>query len=504
MVDRLITSVPPPTAPGIYAIISSSGAVSAPSGLGVVAIVGKASFGPIGVATYCGSPQQVATVFGAASSVDRSSTTSTLANLAREAAIGGAIGFVAVRVGGTGATTAQVTGGVMDDASTVVGQLRAAYPGVAGNTLTATVRPVAGTTTQKELVVFQGTTIVQDNRFSTGTGVTDEPALLAAATVGAPYVVFTKTSIGSGKIGVAPASNSNLTFTGGADPATPAPGDYTTAFASLSTMAWATLVTDSENTQVFSATSGYTDSETLWGRFRTACVGEPTSIPISQRYADAATLNSCLVRYVGNGFTYPNGDGTFRTVEGYLAAATDAGIMSTLTPGTSMTWRTIPGATGVVVGTPAYDEPTAIISGMGYYKYSNTLGVRTGAGISTLVNPAVTPVWAIGLNPGWKYLEHVATAFGLLGEIGDTWESMVANPMPALRPPNTPAGRDALVAAANRSAKKYVDNNWIQSGTVIVDPTNPPTSNTAFFTFQSLVVALRAERLVLSLPFGTP
>ena len=149
-------------------------------------------------------------------------------------------------------------------------------------------------------------------------------------------------------------------------------------------------------------------------------------------------------------------------------------------------------------------EPTAITSGMGYYKYSATLGVRTGAGISTLVNPAVTPIWATQLNHGWKYLEHVATAFGLLGDIGDTWESMVANPDPTLRPPNTPAGRAALVAAANRSAKQYQDNSWIQSGDVIVDPAHPSTSNTAYFTFENLVVALRAERLVLALPFGTP
>jgi hypothetical protein len=500
MVDRLITSVPPPTAPGIYAIISSSGALSAPSGLGVVAIVGKASFGPIGVATFCGSPQQVQTVFGAASAVDRSDTTSTLANLAREAAIGGAIGFVAVRPGGTGGVVAQVVGGLMDDASTVTGQLRAAYPGVYGNTLTATVRLVAGSTTQKELVIYQGSSIVQNNRFATGTGVTDEPGLLAAATVGAPYAVFTKSAIGSGKLGVI----TQTPFTGGVDP-TPVPAtDYSNAFAALSSSAWSTLVTDSEVPAVFKTVQAYVDSETLLGRFRTACVGEPTSVPVATRYADAAAINSPLVRYVGNGFTYPNGDGTSRTVEGYLGAATDAGLLSTLTPGTSMTWRTIPGATGVVVGTPAYDEPTAILSGMGYYKYSQTLGVRTGAGISTLVNPALPPVWAIGLNPGWKYLEHVATAFGLLNEIGDTWEGMVANPIPALRPPNTPAGRAALTAAANRSAKKYQDNDWIQSGDVIVDPVNPPTSNTAFFTFENLVVALRAERLVLSLPFGTP
>jgi hypothetical protein len=164
----------------------------------------------------------------------------------------------------------------------------------------------------------------------------------------------------------------------------------------------------------------------------------------------------------------------------------------------------IPGATGLVVGSPAYDEPTAILNGMGYYKFSNTLGIRTGAGINTYVNYGLTPMWAVALNSGWRYLQHVATAFGLIGDIGDTWEGMVANPDPLLRPPNTPAGRAALVASANSIAKRYTDNNWIQSGDVVVDPTHASSGNTAFFTFQNLVVALAAERLVLSLPFGTP
>jgi hypothetical protein len=499
MVDRLITSYPPPTQPGIYGVISAAGPSVGVSGLGVVAIVGKASFGPINQAVVCGSPDQVTTIFGNASANDRSSTISTLSNLAREAAIGGAIGFVAVRPGGSGGTTASVLGGIMDNASTVVGQMMAASPGVFGNQLSVTIRPVAGTTTQKELVVYRGSTIVQDTRFQIGATPPDEAGALAAATVGAAYVVFTKSVTGSGVL----ASINQVALSGGGDPSVAA-GDYTTAFSALSSRDWATLVTDSENTAVFAAIQAYVDNETAQGRFRTACVGEATSVSVTTRYSNASNINSALVRYQGVGFTYPNGDGTFRTDEGYLAAATDAGILSTLTPGTSMTWRTIPGATGIVTSLPSYDEATAILSGMGYYKYSATLGVRTGAGISTLVNPSLTPVWAVSLNPGWKYLEHVATAFGLLSEIGDTWEGMAANPNPLLRPPNTAAGRAALIAAANRSAKKYVDNSWIQSGDVIIDPAHPSTSNTAFFTFENLVVALRAERLVIALPFGTP
>jgi len=501
MVDRLITSYPPPTAPGIYGIISASGANVAPSGVGVVAIVGKASFGPIGTAVQCGSPQAVQTVYGSATSIDRGTgpQASTIANLAREAAIGGAIGYVAVRPGGTGGTTASYLGGIMDNASTVVGQLRAAYPGAFGNQLSFQIRAVVGVPTQKELVVMQGSTILQDTRFAAGGTPPDEAAALAAATVGAPYAVFTKTTVGSGVLGTV---SGNLTT--GTDP-TVAAADYSNAFAALSSYPWATMVTDSEDIAgVGMAVRAFCDAETQLGRFRTACVGEPTSVAIATRYSNAASINSCLVRYEGVGFQYPNGDGTSRNDEGYLAAAVDAGIMSTLTPGTSMTWRAIPGATALVVGSPSYDEPTAIINGMGYYKYSATMGIRTGAGISTLVNPALPPIWALQLNPGWKYLEHVATAFGLVQEIGDTWEGLVANPDPTLRPPNTPAGRAALTAAANRTAKKYSDNSWIQSGDVIEDPAHPSTSNTAYFTFENLVVALRAERLVLALPFGTP
>jgi hypothetical protein len=229
-------------------------------------------------------------------------------------------------------------------------------------------------------------------------------------------------------------------------------------------------------------------------------VGEPTSVAEATRRSDASALNSALVRYAGGGYTYPNGDGTFRNVEGYLAAAHDAGVMSTLGPGTTMTWRVIPGATTAYGVT---DTASAITAGMGYYEQSFR-GIRTGEGMSTLVNSALPPIWALELHDGWKFIEHVATAWGLLGAISDDWDEALSKEPPNLRPGNTEAGRATLVALGNRSTKTYVDNGWLQSGSVIVDPNRAPTSTIAYFTFDNLVVALRAERLVLELPFGRP
>jgi hypothetical protein len=508
MVDRLITRLPPPNAPGIYGVISSTG-VTAATGFGIVAIVGRASFGPIDEAVSLGSPEAVQARYGDASAPDRSDMTSTLANLAREAWLGGALGFVCARVGGTGGAAASLTGGVesTDVTPVQVGDLVASSEGVFGNNFRVALHDRLANPTQRELVVYHGSRQIQVTTFAKGG---DEAAALQLRTASAPYVRFVDTRATPGDVSLASLSQASSELQGGIDPTVSA-GDYADAFALLSIWPWATLVTDTENLPgnadeagMFQAIREYVDNEALWGRFRTAAVGQPTSEYIQDRYEAASAVNSALVRYQGTGFEIANPDGTMRVVEGYLAAAVDAGIMSTLTPGTSMTWRAVPRATGLIVGVPGYDEESAIGAGMGYYKWSRTMGIRTGAGVSTLVDSSVTPVWAVGINDGWRYLEHVATAFGLINEIGAAWESMVANSNPLLRPPNTPAGRAALVATANSTANRFRDQTWIRSGEVIEDPTFPPSGNVAYFTFRNLVVALRTERIVLSLPFGTP
>jgi hypothetical protein len=140
---------------------------------------------------------------------------------------------------------------------------------------------------------------------------------------------------------------------------------------------------------------------------------------------------------------------------------------------------------------------------MGYYESGRT-GIRTGKGITTLVNPDSTPPWALALHDGWKFFEHTATAFGLITDISDGWEEVMTNPDVSKRPANNAPGRAALTAVANRSTTRYIDRGWLQSGKVIVDPSRPPEADLAYFTFENLMIALRAERLVLELPFARP
>jgi hypothetical protein len=459
----------------------------------VVAIVAKASAGTLGVVQECASPSAVRDFFGAASAVDRTNTVSTIYNLAREAAIAGALKFECVRVGAGGTVASKI---VLDGVGATVGNLNATSPGVFANGLTFSIRVVAGDATQKELVVFNGATIIQQNRFPATSG--DEAAGLQTATLTGTYVKFVKTVQGNGVL--AAVTGGSLNTTPGVDP-TIANGDYTTAFTLLSSIPWATLVTDSEVPAVHTALAQYLDTETAAGRFRNGAVGEPTSVGLATRRADATALNSSLVRYIGNGYKYPNGDGTVRSVEGYLAAAEQAGRMSTLTPGDSMTWRAIFGALGLVE--PQVDKASAINAGMGYYEFAGGT-YRTGAGISTLTQPNNTPIWAIALNSGWKKIEHMITAFGLIADIGAAWDLVVANQDVSARPPNSDAGRAALVAIANRSTKRYIDRGWLLSGECIVDPGHDSSGDVAYFTFSNLIIALRAERLVIELPFAQP
>ena len=488
MVDQLITTWTPPKPPGIYAVISAASGAFSITGEGTCAIVGKASTGPLNEVLQLGSPTMVEQIYGAASAVDRSDMSATMANLARNSALGGAISYCCVRVGSGGAAASLV---LEDAASTELGTLAAAYPGADGNDLTATIRLVVGSTTLKELIVYRDQTPIQVTQFASGG---DEATTLQAATAGQSGAVFTKTASGIFDV------LTQEPLLGGIDP-TVAPGDYTSAFALLSGYAWRSLVTDSEAPAVHSSLVAFLDEEIKFGRFRFGAVGEPTSVPLLDRLEAPAALNSCVVRYVGNGFVSRNEDGTYRNDEGYLAAAFDAGLLSTISPGVTMTWRTVPGALDIV---GPVDEATAITAGMGTYTYNPRRGVRTGKGMSTLVDPSLVPIWALQLNDGWMYFDHTATAFGLIQDIGDLWGDTMADPDPLLRPPNTEVGRETLCALGDRVANLYIGNGWLASGVVIVDPAHPPTADTAWFTFQNLLVTLHAERLVLTLPFARP
>jgi hypothetical protein len=99
-------------------------------------------------------------------------------------------------------------------------------------------------------------------------------------------------------------------------------------------------------------------------------------------------LNSAIMRHVGNGFQIRMRDGSVLNCEGMLAAATDAGLLCCLGPGEPMAWRVISRAIHVI---GPIDQATAIESGMAY-ALSPTLGVRTGAGISTLVDWSRAPI----------------------------------------------------------------------------------------------------------------
>jgi hypothetical protein len=101
------------------------------------------------------------------------------------------------------------------------------------------------------------------------------------------------------------------------------------------------------------------------------------------------------------------------------------------------------------------------------------------------VNTYVTP--DADHDDGWKKLRRVATRDNLMDRIAAKWATIRVN--------NSPDGRAILIQAAQGIINSMIAEGAMLSGTIIVDPDNPPAGDYAYFAFKDLVDLDGAEKL---------
>src|SRR5690606_37497158 len=128
-------------------------------------------------------------------------------------------------------------------------------------------------------------------------------ALTAAVNAISSYLVAIKIADGSGTL----AAVTDQALTGGTDP-TVTGESYVTGFARLEAETWNALVIDSEEPSVQASLQAFVFTSRESGKRVIGVVGEPTSVELDVRMANARAFNDPAIIYVGNGFVSSAGE----------------------------------------------------------------------------------------------------------------------------------------------------------------------------------------------------
>lgn len=454
--------------PGVYVRVTNIGEPQeAIVPQGIVAALFRASWGPLGQVVTLENADAITANYGSGGTLD----------VAAEAFRGGCRRVVGYRLGSGGA---KATLPLKDTAATPVDvvTITAKYEGVRGNDFKVTVRDSLTDETKRELLLYEGVTLLQTITFAKGTG---EPQALVDAVnaSNSPYIMATKLADGNGIL----ATVTQQALTGGQDPTVDG-ASYSAGLSAIEAIDWNVLAVDTEDAANHMAVQTYIDRVRNEGKRAMAVVGEPTSVQLSTRLANAKAFNDPAIVYVANGFK--GSDGVIR--EGYKAAARVAGMVAAAQITDSLTHAVVRNATELVGALTNVEIEQAIQSGALVFTMSAQKQVQIEYGINTFVT--VTADY----DAGWKKIRRVRTRDNLMDRIAATWDPLIG------KISNSADGRATLIAAAQGIINRMIAEGALLGGTIVEDINNPPVGDSAWF-----VVAVddldSAEKVYLTFAF---
>lgn len=436
--------------PGVYVRVTNIGEPQeAIIPQGVVAALFRASWGPLGEVTYLESADAVTNTYGVDGTIDT----------ALEAFRGGCRRVVAYRLGSGGQKAAV---NLQDSEGANVVTLTAKYEGARGNNFSVSVRDSLVDDTKRELLLYEGATLRQTITFAKGSG---EPQALvdAIAASNSPYITAVKSADGSGML----APTTQLPLTGGEDP-TVNGESYSAGLSAIEAIDWNVLAVDSEDPVTHAVVQTYIDRVRNEGKRVLAVVGEPTSVNLATRLANARAFNDPAIIYVANGFK--GSDGVTR--EGYKAAARVAGMTAAAQITESLTHYVARGATELIGALTNAEIEQAIQSGALIFTMSAQKQIHIEYGINTFVTVTAD------MDAGWKKIRRVRTRDNLMDRIAATWDPLIG------KINNSPDGRATLIAAAQGIINRMIAEGALLQGTIFEDPTRLPQGDSAWFVVQ--------------------
>ena len=428
--------------PGVYQRISKRGTDNVVGALnGVVAFVMGASWGPVDKVVKCENAKSVREAFGSGATVDAACSIF-------EA--GASVVYIK-RLDGANGTLGTV--GTASVGSTVT--LSAKYP--SSREIVVTVKEKAADVTKKQIVVKDGTTILETLEYAAND--TDETAAFMNVIELSAYITAVK--LGAGVI-----TPGDYTIKG-TDPVV-ATADYADAFYALEPYNYNVLVTDSIDADVFATLCAYSEESYDNGKLIMVVGGADPTTAISERMTNAAACNSARVVYFGGSWTDLDG----KEVKGAPAMAYIAGVIAATPANKSVVHKVISGATDVPEKLTNSQYIEAIRNGLLLVSVGPDRQVWIDSGINTLINPSDTQ------DEGWKKIRRVKTRYELMDRIDRTLAPKIGNI-------NCDAdGIAYIIQSATGVIKEMIAEKKISNGSFYEDPENPYEGDSAWFIIE--------------------
>jgi Phage tail sheath protein subtilisin-like domain len=352
--------------------------------------------------------------------------------------------------------------------STPVNALKvdALYEGTRGNGFLAEIRTNVADATQRDFVVYEGTTVLETYTFAP----TNLAALAAQVNAQSQFVRLTVLIDG---VAIPNTAIGGAALAGGDDGITGlAAGDYSAAFTAVSAFRWSAIacanLTDSSIIASFAA---FVDGLNDTGQRVMGVVGGAAAETVAAAVSRSAAINSPNVLNVGVG-TYEDTTSGQQLSTAQLAGRV-AGILAARGERLSLTFARLAGL-DIVVGPSRDDQATAVAGGViTFGKDSNALApVRIVKGVTTFTTKTdAQRKYEIYSNP-----KFVRTEQGFETELQEVGQNDIIGKLPINKDT-----RDEVLTKARKLLQKRERSGIIQSGWTLQISSDPPPQPTDDF-----------------------
>lgn len=413
--------------PGAYFHVDKKGEENAFGAVdGVVAVLFKSSFGPLGTVAVLEREDGYEQVFGTDGTTDA----------LREALYGGAKKLVACRVGSGGTPSL-----VELDAATGKVTITAKYPGK--RAFTVTVRAKLSDAARKECIIYSGAQEFEKINFAAGED--EAAALVEAFQKSKNFLAELKESPeGTAASGVITAV-SQKEFTAGTDPTTTV-AEYSQALAAIEKYYFNTVCVDTEDAAIHELLSAFLDRIYDAGQFGIGVVAQKHTLDLEERIAAAAGFDKENMIYVLNAHAMAKDV----ELDGYQTAALIAGMVAACPSSQSLTHALAERLSLLREALTNTQIIKAEQQGCLVLSYNTSDQVWIDSAINTLIHPADNK------DDGWKKIRRVKTRYELLHRANAQADALVG------KVDNDTNGRATIAAKIQK-----ICNDMVQEGKLV-------------------------------------
>lgn len=385
------------TRPGMYNRSSNADngidVAGAVNGIGAIPI--KATWGPLNkVVKFTGATitADIALMYGATENGTKSAVAFASAGL----------NTVYVYRVGTGGSVSTIT---LDEAITISSKY------VGARAFTLTVRDSITEDGKKEMLVFDGATMLQKVVFTS----TAQDLADAITASNSEYITATVTE-SKGSTAISNVAQSAMTA--GTEP-TVTTTDYSKAFEALEPYKYNVLTVDSDDSTVRSLLANYAAKADELGKRFIAVIGTTTSVDFDNRCTEAKSYNSANVCFCGSAYIDRDGKAVGKDSGDTRAVAIMGGYIASVSSKSSVVHQEIAGATDIEEKLTNTDYVKAIDNGLILLSLGSNGQVWFDSGVNTLTNPSIEQ------DNGWKKIKRVKTRYELLDRMDSSIEPFI-------------------------------------------------------------------------------